>query len=87
MVRCFNVIKMNVCDTVPRCVLHFFVKQLLGDLRRALEGEESLVEYLVEKKESLARRNLRKKQSLALKERLPHAELLEEKLLRMNSQG
>ena len=80
VVRCFNVLKMNVCDTVPRCILHFFVTQLVDDLNRALE-EEDLVEFLQEKKDIRDKRILCTKQSQALK---PFTEDVLVKLLRIN---
>ena len=82
MVRCFNVLKMNVCDTVPRCILHFFVTQLVDDLGRALE-KENLVEYLEERKDIRDRRTLCRKQSQALEEALPFTNDVLDKLLRM----
>ena len=82
MVRCFNVLKMNVCDTVPRCILHFFVSQLVDDLDRALE-KENLVEFLEERKDIRDKRILCRKQSLALEKALPHTEDVLDKLLRM----
>ena len=82
MVRCFNVLKMNVCDTVPRCILHFFVSQLVDDLDRALE-KENLVEFLEERKDIRDKRILCRKQSLALEKALPHTQDVLHKLLRM----
>ena len=82
VVRCFNVIKMNVCDTVPRCILHFFITQLVDDLGRALE-EEDLVEFLQEKQEIRDRRNLCRAQLSALEQALPRTDNVLEKLLRM----
>ena len=80
--RCFNVLKMNVCDTVPRCILHFFVTQLVDDLRRALE-KENLVEFLQERKDIRDRREMCRKQSQALAEALPRTSNVLDKLLRM----
>ena len=80
--RCFNVLKMNVCDTVPRCILHFFVSQLVDDLDRALE-KENLVEFLEERKDIRDKRVLCRKQSLALEKALPHTLDVLDKLLRM----
>ena len=57
VVRCFNVIKMNVCDTVPRCIRHFFITELVDGLSSALEKED-LVEYLQEKQEIREKRKL-----------------------------
>ena len=82
VVRCFNVIKMNVCDTVPRCILHFFIAQLVDDLGRALE-EENLVEFLQEKQEIRDRRKLCRAQLSALEQALPRTDSVLEKLLRM----
>ena len=82
MVRCFNVIKMNVCDTVPRCILHFFITQLVDDLEHALE-QEDLVEFLKEKQDILERRKLCRAQFSALKQALPHTDEVLKKLLRM----
>ncbi|XP_078374496.1 uncharacterized protein LOC144658045 [Oculina patagonica] len=82
VVRCFNVLKMNVCDTVPRCILHFFVTQLVDDLGRALEKED-LVEYLQERKDIRDRRNLCRNQSQALEKALPFTADVLDKLLRM----
>ncbi|XP_015766396.1 PREDICTED: dynamin-related protein 1A-like isoform X6 [Acropora digitifera] len=82
VVRCFNVIKMNVCDTVPRCILHFFVTELVDGLSSALE-KENLVEFLQEKQEILEKRRLFRKQLEALKDALPKTDEVLEKLLRM----
>ena len=80
--RCFNVLKMNVCDTVPRCILHFFVTQLVDDLGSALE-KENLVEFLQERKDIRDKRELCRKQSRALAEALPRTTNVLDKLLRM----
>ena len=80
--RCFNVLKMNVCDTVPRCILHFFVSQLVDDLDRALE-KENLVEFLKERKDIQDKRTLCRKQSLALTNALPRTQDVLDKLLRI----
>ena len=82
VVRCFNVLKLNVCDTVPRCILHFFITQLVDDLGRALEGED-LVEFLQEKQEIRDKRDLCRAQFVALEEALPRTDDVMEKLLRM----
>ena len=82
VVRCFNVLKMNVCDTVPRCILHFFVTQLVDDLGRALE-KENLVEYLQERKDIRDRRILCRNQSQALEKAPPFTTDVLDKLLRM----
>ncbi|XP_068700233.1 uncharacterized protein [Montipora foliosa] len=82
VVRCFNVLKMNVCDTVPRCVLHFFITQLVDDLGRALEDEE-LIEFLQEKQEIREKRNLYRAQLSALENALPQTDDVLQKLLRM----
>ena len=82
VVRCFNVIKMNVCDTVPRCILHFFITQLVDDLEHALE-QEDLVEFLKEKQDILERRKVCRAQFSALKQALPHTDEVLKKLLRM----
>ncbi|XP_073248801.1 uncharacterized protein [Porites lutea] len=82
VVRCFNVIKMNVCDTVPRCILHFFITQLVDDLEHALE-QEDLVEFLKEKKDILERRKVCRAQFFALEKALPHTDEVLKKLLRM----
>lgn len=82
VVGCFNVLKLNVCDTVPRCIQHFFVTQLVDDLDRALE-EEDLVEFLQERKDIRDQRILCTKQSQALEEALPLTEDVLVKLLRM----
>ena len=76
---------MNVCDTVPRCILHFFVShavQLVDDLDRALE-KENLVEFLEERKDIRDKRTLCRNQSLALEKALPHTQDVLDKLLRM----
>ena len=86
VVRCFNVLKMNVCDTVPRCILHFFVTQLVDDLGRALE-KENLVEYLQERKDIRDRRILCRKQSKALEKALPFTTDVLDKLLRMKQRS
>lgn len=82
VVRCFNVLKMNVCDTVPRCILHFFVSQLVDDLDRALE-KETLVEFLEERKDIRDKRILCRNQSRALEKALPNTQNVLDKLLRM----
>ena len=82
VVRCFNVIKMNVCDTVPRCILHFFITQLVDDLEHALE-QEDLVEFLKEKQDILERRKVCRAQFSALEKALPRTDEVLEKLLRM----
>ena len=82
VVRCFNVIKMNVCGTVPRCILHFFVTELVDGLSCALE-KENLVEFLQEKQEILEKRRLSRKQLQALEDALPKTDEVLEKLLRM----
>ena len=73
---------MNVCDTVPRCILHFFVSQLVDDLDRALE-KENLVEFLKERKDIQDKRTLCRNQSLALKNALPRTQDVLDKLLRI----
>ena len=82
VVRCFNVLKMNVCDTVPRCILHFIVTQLVDDLGRALE-KENVVEYLQERKDIRDMRTLCRNQSQALERALPFTTDVLDKLLRM----
>ena len=82
VVRCFNVIKMNVCDTVPRCILHFFITQLVDDLEHALE-QEDLVEFLKEKQDILERRKVCRAQFSALEQALPRTDEVLKKLLRM----
>lgn len=82
VVSCFNVLKMNVCDTVPRCILHFFITQLVDDLDRALE-QEDLVEFLTEKQEIRDKRMLCQAQFAALSEALPRTDNVLQKLLRM----
>lgn len=86
VVRCFNVLKMNVCDTVPRCILHFFISQLVDDLERALE-QEDLVEFLKEKTEIRDRRKLCRAQFYALQQALPHTDNVLQKLLRMRDRS
>jgi len=86
VVRCFNVLKMNVCDTVPRCILHFFISQLVDDLGRALEKED-LVEFLKEKQEIREKRILCRAQFSALEGALPHTDKVLQKLLRMSQRG
>lgn len=82
VVRCFNVLKMNVCDTVPRCILHFFVTELVDDLGRALE-KENLVQYLQERKDIRDKREMCRKQSQALEDALPRTNNVLDKLLLM----
>ncbi|XP_074625296.1 uncharacterized protein LOC141883649 [Acropora palmata] len=82
VVRCFNVIKMNVCDTVPRCILHFFITELVEGLSSALE-EEDLVEFLQEKQEIRDKRRLYRDQQQALEHALPKTDEVLKKLLRM----
>ena len=73
---------MNVCDTVPRCILHFFITQLVDDLEHALEKED-LVEFLKEKKDIQERRKLCRARFSALEQALPHTDEVLKKLLRM----
>ena len=73
---------MNVCDTVPRSILHFFITQLVDDLEHALE-QEDLVEFLKEKQDILERRKVCRAQFSALKQALPHTDEVLKKLLRM----
>ena len=82
VVRCFNVLKMNVCDTVPRSILHFFVTQLVDDLDRALE-KENLVHFLQERKDIRDKREMCRKQSQALEKALPRTTDVLDKLLHM----
>ena len=82
VVRCFNVIKMNVCDTVPRCIRHFFITELVEGLSSALEKED-LVEFLQEKQEIREKRRLYRDQQQALEHALPETDEVLEKLLRM----
>ena len=82
VVRCFNVIKMNVCDTVPRCIRHFFITELVDGLSSALEKED-LVEFLQEKQEIREKRELYRNQQQALEDALPETDEVLEKLLRM----
>ena len=86
VVRCFNVLKMNVCDTVPRCILHFFISQLVDELGRALEKED-LVEFLKEKQEIREKRILCRTQFSALEGALPRTDKVLQKLLRMSQRG
>ena len=73
---------MNVCDTVPRCILHFFITQLVDDLEHALE-QEDLVEFLKEKKDILERRKECRAHFFALEKALPHTDEVLKTLLRM----
>ena len=73
---------MNVCDTVPRSILHFFITQLVDDLEHALE-QEDLVEFLQEKQDILERRNVCRAQFAALEQALPQTDEVLKKLLRM----
>ncbi|XP_073248770.1 uncharacterized protein [Porites lutea] len=84
VVRCFNVIKMNVCDTVPRCILHFFITQLVDDLEHALE-QEDLVQFLEEKQDILERRKVCRAQFSALEQALPRTDEVLKKLLHMRN--
>lgn len=86
VVRCFNVLKMNVCDTVPRCILHFFTSQSVDDLTHALE-RENLVEFLEERKDIRDKRILCQIQSDALEKALPHTKNVVDKLLRMKQES
>ena len=82
VVRYFNVIKMNVCDTVPRCILHFFITQFVDDLEHALE-QEDLVEFLKEKQEIRNRSIQFRAESAALEEALPRTDEVLKMLLRI----
>ncbi|XP_073240215.1 interferon-induced GTP-binding protein Mx1-like [Porites lutea] len=82
VVRYFNEIKMNVCDTVPRCILHFFITQFVDDFEHALE-QEDLVEFLKEKQEIRNRRIQFRAESAALEEALPRTDDVVQMLLRI----
>ncbi|CAH3193860.1 unnamed protein product [Porites evermanni] len=82
VVRYFNEIKMNVCDTVPRCILHFFITQFVDDFEHALE-QEDLVEFLKEKQEIRNRRIQFRAESAALEEALPRTDDVLKMLLRI----
>ena len=84
VVRCFNVIKMNVCDTVPRSILHFFITQLVDDLEHALE-QEDLIQFLEEKQDILERRKVCRAQFSALEQELPQTDEVLKKLLHMRN--
>ena len=73
---------MNVCDTVPRCILHFFITQLVDDLEHALE-QEDLVEFLKEKQDILDKRKECRAQFSALEKALPYTDEVLKKLLGM----
>ena len=73
---------MNVCDTVPRCILHFFITQLVDDLEHALE-QEDLVEFLKEKQDILDKRKECRAHLSALEQALPYTDEVLKKLLRM----
>ena len=82
VVRCFNVVKMNVCDTVPRCIRHFFITELVDGLSSALE-EEDLVGFLQEKEEIRQKRKSCRDQQQALEDALPKTDEVLEKLWHM----
>ena len=82
VVHCSNVIKMNVCDTVPRCILHFFITELVDGLSSVLE-EEDLVEFLQEKQEIREKRRLYPDQKQALEHALPKTDEVLKKPLRI----
>ncbi|XP_067050204.1 uncharacterized protein [Acropora muricata] len=82
LVRCFNVIKMNVCDTVPRCIRHFFITKLVDGLNSALEKED-LVQFLQEKPEICEERKSLRKKLQGLEQALPMTDEVLEKLLHL----
>ncbi|XP_015766392.1 PREDICTED: dynamin-related protein dnm1-like isoform X3 [Acropora digitifera] len=83
VVRCFNVIKMNVCDTVPRSIRHFFITKLVDGLNSALEKED-LVQFLQEKQEICEERRSLRKKLQGLEQALPMTDEVLEKLLHLS---
>ena len=80
--RCFNVIKMNVADAVPRCIQYFFIEQLVEGLDHTLKVED-LVKYVKEKQEVREKRLRCREQLKALNDALPKTEGVMDKLLTM----
>ena len=82
VVRCFNVIKMNVADTVPRCILHFFINQLVDEMSVALETG-NLVNHLSERKDIRDKRDRCRAQQQALDDALPQTDAVIHLLLKI----
>ena len=72
VVRCFNIIKLNVADAVPRCILHFLVNQLVDEMNVAMETG-NLVNHLKERKEIRDRRDRCRAQKQAIEQALLRA--------------
>ena len=82
--RCFNVIKMQVAEAVPRCIQYFLVRQLVEELEQALTVED-LVEHVQEKKEVRIMRTRYRKELKALNEALGKTDDVTRKLLTMKN--
>ena len=80
--HCFNVIKMNVADAVPRAVQHFLVEQLVQGLDRTLRVED-MVPHVTEKEETRDRRMRCRKKIEALEMALPLTDTVIQRLLTM----
>ena len=80
--RCFNVIKMNVADAVPRCIQYFFIEQLVEGLDHTLKVED-LVEHVKEKQEVRELRLRCREKLKALNDALPLTDEVIKKLLTM----
>lgn len=82
MIRCFNHIKLNVINTVPRCIQHFFITQLVESLDKELE-EADLLEFLQEK-EDVRRKRIKAQTTLnSINHALPQTEKITSMLFRI----
>lgn len=82
VVKCFNTIKLNIIDTVPRCIQHFFIAQLVESLRDALKSSE-LMEFLREKEDVRRRREKCEKTLAGINHALPQTVQIPSMLLRV----
>ncbi|KAK3718424.1 hypothetical protein QZH41_004012 [Actinostola sp. cb2023] len=82
VISCFNTIKLNVIDTVPRCIQHFFVTQLVESLTKELESTD-LMEFLQEKEDVTRRRDKSQRTLDSIEYNLPQAEKITSMLLRI----
>jgi hypothetical protein len=84
VVRCFNTIKLNVIDTVPRCIQHFFVTQLVESLKNALTKKSGdLMEFLKEREDVRRQREQCEKILAGINDALPQTVKIPAMLLRI----
>ena len=82
VISCFNTIKLNVIDTVPRCIQYFFVIQLVESLTKELESTD-LMEFLQEKEDVRRARDKSQRTLDSIEHNLPQAEKITLMLLRI----